>query len=104
MKYRSFRHLDSKKVSEDLLLHTSNINDYHDFENCLLSILDTHAPLKSKKLRANTKPFINKSLCKEIAVRSRLKNIANTLLFFIEDNKIEDNRTDFRLKNRGQHF
>ena len=28
----------------------------------------------------------------------------DTTPFFIEDNKIEDNRTDFRPKNRGHYF
>jgi len=77
IKYRSLKHLDSKKVVDDLIDHTSDINNYGDFEKCLVSILDSHAPMKSKKLRANTKPFINKSIRKAIAIRTRLKNIAN---------------------------
>ena len=41
------------------------------------NVLEKHAPLKSKILRGNNKPHINKSLRKEIMLRSRLKNIAN---------------------------
>ena len=55
----------------------SNINHFDQFELSLLNILNTHAPIKTKKLRSNTKPFANQALRKAISVRSKLKNIAN---------------------------
>ena len=36
--------------------------------------LNKHAPMKTKYLRANNSPFMNKELTKAIMVRSRLKN------------------------------
>ena len=77
IKYRSYKHFDSGKVSTDLIKNCTDILSYNHLESSLLSILDTHAPIKSKRLRSNTKPFMNKNLRNAIAVRSRLKNIAN---------------------------
>ena len=48
--------------------------DCYDFENILMNILNIHAPLRKKYLRANNAPFMNKPLSKAIMVRSRLGN------------------------------
>ena len=77
IKYRSYKYFDSQKVSNDILTNCSNVDSYETFEKAILSTLDCHAPIKSKKLRSNTKPFMNKFLRKAIAIRSRLKNKAN---------------------------
>ena len=45
-----------------------------------------HAPIKSSKVRGNTKPHVNKILRKEIMKRSNLKNIAH------KSSKIEDKK------------
>ena len=39
-----------------------------------MSILNRHAPMKEKLVRANNSPFMNKTLNKAIITRSRLKN------------------------------
>ena len=44
------------------------------FEHLFLATLNKHAPMKTKYLRANNSPFMNKELTKAIMVRSRLKN------------------------------
>ena len=44
------------------------------FENNFVSILDKHAPKKTKILRGTQKPSFNKTLRKQIMIRSRLKN------------------------------
>ena len=41
--------------------------------------MNNHAPIKTSKVRGNTKPHLNKNLRKEIMKRSNLKNIANKL-------------------------
>ena len=48
---------------------------YSDFCARFKSILDLHAPLKSKTLRENQAPFMSKDLSKAVMTRSRLKNI-----------------------------
>ena len=52
---------------------TSN-NNYNKFQNILSEVLDKHAPLKRKYLRANNSPFMTKQLRKMIMNRSRCKN------------------------------
>ena len=47
----------------------------HDyFINLLISILDKHAPIKTKSLRGNEQPFMTKELRKEHMKRTRLLN------------------------------
>ena len=77
IRYRTFKKFDNNKVANHLQDTMSNINHFDQFELSLLNILNTHAPIKTKKLRSNTKPFANQALRKAISVRSKLKNIAN---------------------------
>ena len=56
---------------------TSTLNPnkaYAEFSDTFKTILDRHAPLKSKVSRANHAPFITKELSKGIMTQSRLKN------------------------------
>ena len=39
-----------------------------------MSLINKHAPMKQKYIRANTAPFMNKKLSKAVMTRSRLKN------------------------------
>ena len=47
------------------------------FENNFASLLDKHAPKKTKILRGNQNPRFNKNPLKQIMIRSRLKNKPN---------------------------
>ena len=47
-------------------------HSYQSFEQTFLSLLDLHAPLKSKKQRANHKSYMTKALPKAIMKRSEL--------------------------------
>ena len=51
----------------------SNIN-YNKFHTILCEVLDKHAPIKKKTLRANNSPFMTKILRKMFMNRSRCKN------------------------------
>ena len=55
--------IDLSKISND------------NYVSLLMEVLNIHAPLKSKYLRANDQPFTTKDLRKEHMKRSRLKNI-----------------------------
>ena len=48
--------------------------DCINFDTLFTIILNKHAPLKKKYIRANNSPFINKPLCKAIMIRSKLRN------------------------------
>ena len=50
---------------------------YNEFENIFENILNQHTPIKTKFVRANSKPHITNSLRKAIMKLSRLKNMAN---------------------------
>ena len=61
----------------DFLAEINKDNTYMDcqpFENTFLNILNVHAPLKQRYLRANDAPFMNKTLRKAIMHRSKLRN------------------------------
>ena len=59
------------------------------FTNIFIDILNLHAPLKNKYLRANHSKFISKELSKEIMLRSKLRNK------FLKD-KTDEARTKYR--------
>ena len=48
--------------------------DCKTFESVCIEVLNRHAPLKKKHLRANNSPFMNKTLSKAVMTRSRLRN------------------------------
>ena len=47
---------------------------YETYETIFMEQLNIHAPLKTKNIRANNAPFMNKFLSKAVMTRSRLKN------------------------------
>ena len=53
---------------QTILISISNLSVF-------LNVLERHAPLKKKTVRANEAPFTSKALRKAIATRSRLENI-----------------------------
>ena len=76
IKYRSYRNFDSSSFATNL--QNSLSSDFYDnFEASFVDVLNKHAPVKNKVLRANNKPFVNQVLKNAISKRSRLKNIAN---------------------------
>jgi len=74
--YRSFKNFNEKHFLDDLSNSLSlNITNYDLFESSFKNVLDKHAPQRSRLIRGNEKPHINKSLRKAIMKRSRLRNI-----------------------------
>jgi hypothetical protein len=78
--YRCYKHFNDESFLSELsdIISSNNITNYTDFERIVSSILDKHAPLKTKYLRANNRPHVTKSLRKAIMTRFRFKNIANS--------------------------
>ena len=52
-------------------------NHYENFEKTFVNVLDAHAPKKTKVLRRNQKPHIDKNIRKAIMKRSKFENKAN---------------------------
>ena len=75
--YRNYKHFNKGSFNEDLKLAFNNtdIQTCEEFEEIFMNLLDHHAPLKKKILRANNVPCITKKLRKAIMKRSQLENI-----------------------------
>ena len=73
VKYRDYKRFSSVNFYQELrsidLFNTSN--DF--FTSRVMEILNDHAPLKQKYVRANDNPFMTKALRKEHMKRTRLK-------------------------------
>ena len=73
--YRDFKHFNNIDFKNELNSKLGNqIKDYNIFENVFLEVLDEHAPVKKKYLRANHAPYMTKTLRKAIMKRSELKS------------------------------
>ena len=76
--YRNYKLYDKSRFHtelEDKLdnMPTNNSN-YEVFEHSFMEVLNKHAPMKTKYVRGNNAPFMNKKLSKAIMTRSRLRN------------------------------
>ena len=74
--YRDYKMFDLSKFRTELRqeLKKSEGQGYFHFEVTFLRVLEKHAPMKKKVLRANDKPYMTKALRKAIMKRSTLKN------------------------------
>ena len=76
--YRNFKNFINNIFRRDLIFEIDKIGPLNiscnEFENIFLDTLNKHAPLKKRYIRANNAPYMTKSLCKVIMVRSRLRN------------------------------
>ena len=71
--YREMRHFDRDSFRSDLISELNKIgNDYNSFEDTFNAVLDKHAPVKTKLLRGNHKPYVTKAMRKAIMKRSEL--------------------------------
>eukprot|EP00794_Sanderia_malayensis_P000652 gene652-1320_t len=84
--YRDYKTWSQEKFENELSSNmlSSLPTEYKHFEKIFTNTLDGNAPQKTKIVRANNKPHMNKELRKAIMRRSQLKNIAN------KTNKKED--------------
>ena len=72
--YNNYNHSEFSKELKSKLSNNVTCNNYNNFQNILCEVLEKHAPLKKKYLRANNSPFMTKQLRKIIMNRSRCKN------------------------------
>ena len=106
--YRNFRDFKENNFNLDLQNRFSAepIEEYAPFEKVFLDVLNSHAPLKKKVVRANHAPYITKTLKKAIMERSYLERV-----YFKK--KAQDSLTKFKkqritaadfIKKRGKIF
>jgi exonuclease III len=76
--YRNYRNFNNDLFKSELVKELSRINiqpgQFDLFKSTTLSLLDNYAPLRTKYVRYNQSPFMNKELSKAIMTRSRLLN------------------------------
>ena len=73
--YRDYKNFDLYNFRTELREELNAIveKDYYHFELTFLRILEKHAPMKKKVVRANNKPYMTKALRQAIMRRSALK-------------------------------
>ena len=73
-----YKYYNENLFRSELLEELYNINGgaikCDTFENVCIRVLNRHAPMKKKYMRANNSPFMNKKLSKAVMNRSRLRN------------------------------
>ena len=78
IKYRDYKRYSPINFQHDLKINLAGIDlnkiSNDQYVSLLMGILDRHAPLKTKYIRANDQPFMTKELRKEHMKRTRLKN------------------------------
>ena len=74
--YRDYSKFNEETFSENLKrsLSSNDTHDYDKFEDIFLRVLNAHAPVKKKVVRANNMPYMTKTLRKAIMKRSALEN------------------------------
>ena len=70
--YRSNKNFDNYVFRKDLRHSLAECGNYNKFERCFLEVLNAHAPIRKRLVRANEVPYMTKALGKAIANRSRL--------------------------------
>ena len=78
LNYRNYKFFNNENFRNDLLYEIQLIQfqniECEQFEHLFMDILDKHAPLKTRLVRANNSPFMTKDLYKAIIMKSRLRN------------------------------
>ena len=77
--YRDCKYFDNEKFSNELENELSQIGslalNYDIFKNVCMAVVNKHAPLKRKYIRANQAEYMDKELSQAIMKRSKLWNV-----------------------------
>ena len=78
LNYRNYRYFNNEIFRNDLLkelskMAFSNIS-CEAFERLFMKILNKHAPMNKRYIRANNSPFMTNTIYKAIMLRSKLRN------------------------------
>ena len=74
--YRDYKNFDGNSFKLELhnALDSKGITNYSHFENVFVDVLNKHAHIKKKTVRANNAPYMTKALRKAIMKRSELES------------------------------
>ena len=72
--YRSYKIYNPTNFQKELVESIKNDTDHDTFNQHLLNVLDKHAPIKQKTLRANEAPYMTKALKRAMMKRTELAN------------------------------
>ena len=72
--HRCYKKFDRDVFRNQLGINLANCKNYSQYKIRFLEVLNAHASLKKKVVRANEVPYMTKALRKAIATRSRLEN------------------------------
>jgi len=77
--YRDVKNINYEHFENDIAsIHYDEMHRFSDsytgFSTLFKSIVDRHAPIKTKIVRGNNKPFMNKELSNALKTKSRIKN------------------------------
>ena len=77
IQYRDYKYFDSRKFNRDLKEEFSReyVDSCSKCDEIFLKVLNRHAPLRKKMLRANHVPYVSKALRKAMMGRSCLENM-----------------------------
>ena len=73
IEYRSYKRFDNELFQDELSREIGDCTIYSKLEQGVLDVLNRHAPMKKRLVRANEVPYMTKQLRKAIANRSRLE-------------------------------
>ena len=111
--YRCFKNFDENEFLSDVRkanfeIDHLNVDDaYEHITKTFRAIVDKHAPLKTKILRGNTAPFMNRDLRKGIYTRSRLQKKLKKYPSLENEAKLKKQRNKYvslRKKAIRNHF
>ena len=107
--YRDYKNWSQVHFEDELKknLVSAHPSVYGNFESIFMKTLEAHAPTKTKVVRANNKPHVNKELRRAITRRSTLKKIANRSKREADVRKYKDQRNlvvKLNVQAKKQHF
>ena len=80
-KYRNYKNFNQLSFLNELSIFLENVTNFSEFNILYNTILNNHAPLNTRFLRANNKPHMSKQLRKAMMTRSKLESRANKSKF-----------------------
>ena len=77
--YRDYENFRAETFRQELQTELADLDveclTYASFQDTFLRVLDKHAPMKKRYIRANDSPLMNRTLRKAFMLRTRLKRI-----------------------------
>ena len=103
--YRDYKNFDNANFQMDLESKLNNCpKKYGNFEETFENALNAHAPKKTKFLRGNQKPNVDKNLCKAIMKCLQLKQVEQNNLRILLNIRHNEIWTQLNRESKTQYF